>query len=170
VITDDEPDAVWSRVGRDRVELHLPELLAAVAGLADRERPGPDPDWPFVLSAGERRAFTANTIIRDPAWRLRDGSGRLRMSPVDADRLSVLDDDLVRVTTRRGSAEVPVEVTDRMRSGHVSLPNGFGLQVAASDGTVRAGVAPNELTAGEDRDEWAGTPRHKCVPARVEKV
>jgi len=23
----------------------------------------------FLLSAGERRSFTANTIIRDPAWR-----------------------------------------------------------------------------------------------------
>jgi anaerobic selenocysteine-containing dehydrogenase len=170
VITDDEQDAVWSRVGRDRVELHLPELLPTVASLADRERPGADPDWPFVLSAGERRAFTANTIIRDPAWRLRDGTGHLRMSSADAARLAVLDDDLVRVTTRRGSAEVPVEVTDRMRAGHVSLPNGFGLQVTGPDGTVRVGVAPNDLTSIEDRDEWAGTPHHKSVPARVEKV
>jgi formylmethanofuran dehydrogenase subunit D len=170
VITDDEYDAVWSRVGRDRVELHLPDLLATVAGLADRERRGADPDWPFVLSAGERRAFTANTIIRDPGWRLRDATGRLRMSSVDAERLAVLDDDLVRVTTRRGSVEVRAEVTDRMRAGHVSLPNGFGLQVTGPDGTVRTGVAPNELTSVEDRDEWAGTPRHKCVPARVEKV
>ena len=31
--------------------------------------PGEDPDWPFLLSAGERRSFTANTILRDPAWR-----------------------------------------------------------------------------------------------------
>ena len=92
------------------------------------------------------------------------------MSSVDAGRLAVHDDDLVRVTTRRGHAVVPVEVTDRMRSGHISLPNGFGLQVTGPDGRVRTGVAPNELTASEDRDEWAGTPHHKNVPARVEKV
>jgi hypothetical protein len=32
------------------------------------------------------------------------------------------------------------------------------------------GVAPNELTASEDRDWVAGTPWHKHVGARVEAV
>ena len=32
------------------------------------------------------------------------------------------------------------------------------------------GVAPNELTAAEDRDPFVGTPWHKPVPARVERV
>jgi len=29
-------------------------------------------------------------------------------------------------------------------------------------------VAPNELTLARDRDEFAGTPWHKFVPARLE--
>jgi hypothetical protein len=33
-----------------------------------------------------------------------------------------------------------------------------------------AGVPPNELTASEDRDAFAGTPWHKYVPARVEAI
>ena len=32
------------------------------------------------------------------------------------------------------------------------------------------GVAPNELTAAAWRDEIAGTPWHKHVPARVEPI
>jgi hypothetical protein len=32
------------------------------------------------------------------------------------------------------------------------------------------GVAPNELTAGEHRDWFAGTPFHKHVPARIERL
>ena len=32
------------------------------------------------------------------------------------------------------------------------------------------GIAPNELTATEDRDRFAGTPWHKYVPARIERV
>ena len=32
------------------------------------------------------------------------------------------------------------------------------------------GVAPNELTATEDRDPFVGTPWHKHVPARVERA
>lgn len=35
---------------------------------------------------------------------------------------------------------------------------------------VVTGVAPNELTASDERDWLAGTPRHKHVPARIEAV
>lgn len=164
-ITHDDPDASWHRMSRQRVQLDLPDLLSAVAALATRPVPAPDPDWPFVLSAGERRAFTANTIMRDPAWRRRDPDGRLRISVADASRLGVSAGDRVRLTTRRGTAEVTVDPTDAMRPGHISLPNGLGLTVHE-----RTGVAPNELTAAEDRDEWAGTPWHKHVPARLEPL
>jgi formate dehydrogenase len=34
----------------------------------------------------------------------------------------------------------------------------------------QAGVSPNELTSSELRDEYAGTPWHKSVPARIEAV
>jgi hypothetical protein len=51
-----------------------------------------------------------------------------------------------------------------MRPGHVSLPNGMGLSNVEED---PVGTAPNELTASEDRDEFAGTPWHKSVPARL---
>jgi anaerobic selenocysteine-containing dehydrogenase len=164
VITDDTADATWQRLNGRRIQLELPELLAEVAALPTRSLPGADPSWPFVLSAGERRAFTANTIMRDPTWRKRDATGTLRMSAVDAGQLGVAAGARVRLTTKRGSAEVLVEPTDRMRAGHISLPNGLGL---TTDG-VTTGVAPNELTASEDRDEWVGTPRHKHVLARVD--
>jgi anaerobic selenocysteine-containing dehydrogenase len=164
VITDDTPDETWRRLKGRRVQLDLPELLAEVAALPSRPVPDADQSWPFVLSAGERRAFTANTIMRDPTWRKRDAAGTLRMSDVDAARLGVEAGARVRLTTKRGSADVQVEPTDRMRAGHISLPNGLGL---STDG-VTTGVAPNELTASEDRDEWVGTPRHKHVAARVE--
>jgi anaerobic selenocysteine-containing dehydrogenase len=57
-----------------------------------------------------------------------------------------------------------------MQPGHVSLPNGLGVDYPDPDGIVAAGVAPNELTAVEDRDWLAGTPWHKHVPARLEPV
>jgi formate dehydrogenase len=60
-----------------------------------------------------------------------------------------------------------VEVSDAMQPGHASLPNGYGL--TASD-VPAAGVAPNDLTSSDWRDEIAGTPWHKHVPARVEAV
>jgi formate dehydrogenase len=175
VITDDAEDesAVWRRIGTDdgRVHLAIPGLLAEMAALADEVPPGADDEWPFVLAAGERRSFSANTIFRDPAWRKRDAAGALRVSPADAEQLGLSDGDRARVTTRRGAAVVTVEVSDTMRPGHVSLPNGLGLDHPGSDGEpVVTGVAPNELTASGDRDPWVGTPHHKHVPARIERV
>lgn len=171
VVTDDEQEASFARLKGGKVRLEIPELLAELAALPDAEPPAPDPRWPYVLAAGQRRPFTANTIMRDPAWRLRDTAGALRMSEADAERLGVRTGDRVRVSTRTGSAEVTVETTDRMRSGHLALPNGYGLSVPGPDGTlVTTGVAPNELTSAEDRDPWTGTPWHKYVPARGDPV
>ena len=172
VFTDEDSDATWRRVRGDdgRVRLALPELLEELAALEGETPPGDDPQWPFLLSAGERRSFTANTIMRDPEWRKRDGQGALRVNPDDASRLGLTSGGQARVSTRRGSVVATVEVHDGMQPGHVSLPNGLGLDHVTEGGRVVTGVAPNELTAGDDRDPWAGTPWHKSVPARVEAV
>jgi anaerobic selenocysteine-containing dehydrogenase len=165
----------WSQVlgriatGDGKIHLALPDLLAELARLRD-EREQEDPAFPFVLSAGERRSFTANTIIRDPAWRKKDAEGALRMSPADAEALGVRSGDRVRLSTRRGSAVATVEVSDVMQRGHVSLPNGLGVTYPAGADEHASGIAPNELTAVEDRDPFVGTPWHKHVPARVERV
>ena len=93
------------------------------------------------------------------------------MAVADAERLGLQTGDTVRVVTEAGAAEAMVEVTDMMQSGHVSLPNGLGLDFTDGDGVTRqAGVAPNELTSLHHRDWLAGTPWHKHVPARVEPV
>ncbi|HZQ79584.1 MAG TPA: molybdopterin-dependent oxidoreductase [Acidimicrobiia bacterium] len=175
VITDDEYDASWHRVRTPDGLIHvtIPELLDELGGLnAEADTgPGADPDWPFVLSAGERRSFTANTIMRDPSWRKRDPAGALRVSPADAARLGLVDGGRAQLTTRRGGGEVTVEVDDRMQDGHLSLPNGLGLDHPADSGErVVTGLAPNDLTDAGDRDPFAGTPWHKHVPARLEAV
>ena len=172
VITDDDHDASWGRIRTADGLIHvtIPELLDELAGL-DAESPagpGSDPDWPFVLSAGERRSFTANTIMRDPGWRKRDAAGALRVSPGDAARLGLVDGGRAELATRRGAGEVTVEIDDRMQDGHLSLPNGLGLDHPTADGQrVVTGLAPNDLTDAADRDPFAGTPWHKHVPARL---
>jgi len=163
----DEWAGVLSRIGTPDRKLHLalPDLLQAFDELL-KSADGPrDSAFPFVLSAGERRAFTANTIIRDPAWRKKDADGCLRLSPADAVELGVASGDTVRLVTKRDALLVVVEVSESMQRGHVSLPNGLGVSDGSSGAT---GIAPNELTASEDRDPFVGTPWHKYVPARIE--
>ena len=154
-----------------RINLAIPELLDDLATLADAPTDRTTEEFPFVLSAGERRSFTANTIIRDPAWRKKDAEGALRLSLADADALGVTTGARVRVTTPGGTAVAVAEVNDTMMDGHVALPNGLGLGYApAGGGAEVVGVAPNELTTTDWRDPIAGTPWHKHVPARLEAV
>ena len=160
-------DDVLTRVRTPDRKLHvaLPDLLDAVRDLA-ATTPVADPAFPLVLAAGERRSFTANTIIRDPAWRKKDRGGALRVHPDDAAALGLTDGGRARLVTARGAAEVEIELSDTMRRGSISLPNGLGL--AYPDGG--AGVAPNELTSTAARDPFVGTPWHKHVPARLEAL
>ena len=169
--TVDEWDDVPARVrtAGGRIEVHLPELVDELRGLA-AEPPLTSAEWPLLLSAGERRSFTANTIIRDSSWRKRDAHGALRVSAHDAAAAGVADGGVATISTPRGSARVTVEISPMMQPGHVSLPNGMGLDETTAGGVARAGVAPNELTSGADRDWIAGTPWHKSVPARLEPV
>jgi anaerobic selenocysteine-containing dehydrogenase len=149
-----------------KIHVQLPDLMEELGKTLASEA-AIDPAFPFTLTAGERRSFTANTIVRDPAWRKKDAGGALRISPADAASLGVASGDPVRLTTRRDSVVIAVEVTDSMQHGHVALPNGLGLGYPGSGTT---GVALNELTSVEDRDPFVGTPWHKHVPARVERV
>ncbi|MBB2773948.1 UNVERIFIED_ORG: formate dehydrogenase [Mycolicibacterium obuense] len=154
-----------------RIALEMPDMLGEVRALTAEREALTSAEFPIVLSAGERRAYTANDILRDPGWRKRDTDGALRISVEDAAALNLRTGDRARITTAAGSAEAGVEVSEAMLPGHASLPNGFGLDYLDADGTTRVpGVAPNSLTSSDWRDAYAGTPWHKHVPARIENV
>ncbi|MGY4650907.1 molybdopterin-dependent oxidoreductase [Mycobacterium sp. URHB0021] len=154
-----------------KIALAMPEMLDEIRRLSDDRPELTTEEFPIVLSAGERRAYTANDIFRDPSWRKRDADGALRVSVEDAVALGLVDGGRARITTAAGMSEASVEVSETMLPGHASLPNGFGLDFVDDDGRAQVpGVAPNALTSTEWRDAYAGTPWHKHVPARIEAM
>lgn len=167
----DEWEASLDRIeGPDgKIDLAVEDLFEELDSLATDPRMPLDPEFPMVLSAGERRSFTANTIVRHPGWRRKGADGALTVSPADAERLGLYEGARARLSTRRGAAEVAVEISDRIQPGHCSLPNGTGLAHAEAEGGL-GGVSPNELTSSDDRDPIAGTPWHKSTAARVEAL
>ncbi|MCU0260788.1 MAG: molybdopterin oxidoreductase family protein, partial [Ilumatobacteraceae bacterium] len=97
----------------------------------------------------------------------------LQVHPLDADRLGVVDGASARVTSRVGSVVAPVEVTDAIRPGVVSLPHGWGhdlpgtrLRVAAE----RAGVNSNVLADHAAMDPLSGTAVLNGIPVTVAPV
>lgn len=162
----------WQAIGMKdhKINLHIPEMLEALHNIGDSPNTA-DADFPYILSAGERRTETANTAVRDASWFKKTLFAPLRISPDDADKLGCATGDIVRLSTRRASADVPVEVSEMMQSGHISLPNGTGINYTNADGkTINAGLAPNEFTDQTRRDFLAGTPWHKHIPAKLERV
>jgi anaerobic selenocysteine-containing dehydrogenase len=154
----------------NRINLFIPELMQELLNI-QREKPAKDEEYPFILSAGERRSETTNTIIRDAGWHEKGLYAALRLSPEDASAIGCESGDSLQLTTRRACAVVVAEVSDMMAPGHVSLPNGTGIDYTDASGENRhLGVAPNELTDVSDRDFLAGTPWHKHVPAKLEKM
>lgn len=157
------------RLPGGRVNLAIEELLEELSKIG-LQRPTADPGFPYILSAGERRSETTNTIIRNSDWHVKGLYAGLRISPQDAAQLGCESGDKLRLITRRASAEVIVEVSDMMSPGHISLPNGTGIDFGdGKESTKRRGVAPNEFTDASSRDFLAGTPWHKHVPARLER-
>ncbi len=144
----------------------LPEIQRACIAV-----PQVDPEYPFVLAAGLRTRWTANTIQRDPAWRKGRGPHcTLHLSAADARRLAVREGDTVRVSTPRGSVTLPAQVDPKVQDGHIWVPNGFGMRHVVDGPPTVDGVNSNELTDVNDRDPFTGVPHHRYVPCRLERV
>jgi anaerobic selenocysteine-containing dehydrogenase len=97
----------------------------------------------------------------------------LHVHPDDASRLGVREGSVARITSRVGSVDAVVEITDGIRPGVVSLPHGWGhgqpgtrLRVAAE----RAGVNSNVLTDHQAIDPLSGTSVLNGIPVTVVPV
>ncbi len=94
----------------------------------------------------------------------------LQLHPDDATRLGLADGDPAEVRSRVGAVVAPVEVTDSIRPGVVSLPHGWGHDRAGADLRVAsefAGVNSNVLTDGESLDPLSGNAVLNGIPVTV---
>lgn len=151
-----------------RINLHIPELLdwlAQIQPQAESQALEPDPELPFILMAGRHYPYTANTLLRHPGFR-KGRSGELAIHPDDAIKLGLAEGDSIRITTAAGSVAGSVELDGNTRPGFVVAPHGFGLQYEGKE----IGFNINRLTAAGHRDPLLGTPLHRYVPCRLEKI
>ena len=91
--------------------------------------------------------------------------------PDDAARLGLSDGGTVRITSRVGSVDAPVEVTDSVRQGVVSLPHGWGHGVAGTQMDVaaeKAGVNSNILTDDQVMDPLSGNAALNAIPVTLQ--
>ena len=95
----------------------------------------------------------------------------LHVSPADADRLGLATGAAARITSRVGSVVAPVEVTDDLMPGVVSLPHGWGHGAEGSRlrvANAHPGVNTNVLTDNRAYDQASGTAVLFGTPVVVE--
>lgn len=95
----------------------------------------------------------------------------LHVHPDDADVLGLTDGGAVSITSRVGSVTAPVEVTDSIRPGVVSLPHGWGHDLPGAQLRVageHAGVNSNVLADDRAMDPLSGTAVLNGIPVELE--
>ncbi|MEV6206103.1 molybdopterin oxidoreductase family protein [Kitasatospora sp. NPDC051914] len=158
------------RTPSGRIEL-CPEPLAADL---DRLRAALPERRDGLVLVGRRHLRSNNSWLHNlPA--LTRGSNRctLHLHPEDAAALGLADGDTARVRSRTGEVTAPVELTEDVMPGVVSLPHGWGhdrpgtrMQVAAAV----PGVNVNRLTDPGAVDPLSGTAVLNGVPVRIERA
>ena len=94
----------------------------------------------------------------------------LQLHPDDAQRLRLQDGEEATVEGRVGSLRVPVELSGRLMPGVVSLPHGWGHDLAGGELSVarkRPGTNANLVTDDEPADAPSGTSVLNGIPVEV---
>jgi anaerobic selenocysteine-containing dehydrogenase len=152
--------------GIDLGPLHprLPEALCTPSGLIELAPEGLVDDVPRLLASAERSPNGGFLLIgrrhvrSNNSWMhnidvLVKGKERctLQMNTEDARRIGLEPDGNAKVSSSAGALVVPVEVSDDIMPGVVSLPHGWGHDLegsALSVASERPGVNTNRLSTG----------------------
>jgi predicted molibdopterin-dependent oxidoreductase YjgC len=117
-----------------------------------------DDEFPLRLTTG-RRLDSYNTGVQTGAFTspLRRGE-TIDVSPEDAERLGLAEQECVVVSSRRGSVEVPVHLDEALRPGLVFMTFHFPDQVDTNVLTIEA------------TDPKSGTAEFKAAAVRIDKM
>jgi anaerobic selenocysteine-containing dehydrogenase len=162
------PDAL--RTASGHIELAPPELVADVPRLeASLERRG---NGDGLVLVGRRQLRSNNSWMHNLPVLVK-GKPRctLQVHPLDAERLGLSDGGSAQVSSRTGTVAVPVEVTDAVMPGVVSLPHGWGhdvpetvQHVAAEHAGTNSNLLADELLV----DAVSGNAVLNGIPVEVE--
>ncbi len=157
------------RTPSGKIELAPPAIVADVARLeAGLARSGE-----ALVLVGRRTLRSNNSWMHNLDVLVK---GRptctLHVHPDDARRYGLADGGAARVRSRVGALEIPVEVTDSIMPGVVSIPHGWGHDDPASALTIAAAHAGanSNLLADDVVDPLSGNAVLNGIPVSVEPV
>ena len=163
----------------------IPEVLRTISGKIElapapivedvaRLRASLDRANGHMLLIG-RRDLRSNNSWMHNLHVLAKGKDRctLLVHPDDAARLALVNGDRACVTSQAGTVEIPVEVTDTIMPGVVSIPHGWGHALPGTQMRVaseHAGVNTNILTVEENVEPLSGNAILNGIAVTVERA
>lgn len=127
--------------------------------------------YPFHLIG--RRHLRSNNSWMHNSERMIKGRERctLLMHSKDADALKIKENQKVTVTSSVGEVKIPIEITDTMMRGVVSIPHGWGHHRKGIEMKVaqeNAGVSLNDLTNNMQLDTLTGNADFSGTKVKIE--
>jgi formate dehydrogenase major subunit len=115
-------------------------------------------EFPFLLTTGRNlyQYNAATQTARTPNDSIHS-TDYLQLSPADAASLGLVDGETVRLRSEQGSADLPVKISDGVKTG----------EVYTTFHSTR--VFLNQITTSH-RDRYTKTPEYKITAVRIEKL
>jgi anaerobic selenocysteine-containing dehydrogenase len=156
------------RTPSGRIELAPPELVADLERLRGSLERGRNGDLVLI---GRRQLRSNNSWMHNlPAFVKGKDRCTLHIHPDDAERLGLADGAGARVSSAAGTIEAPVEVTDAIMPGVVSIPHGWGHDapgVRMGVASKHAGVNSNVLADETQVDPVSGNAVLNGIPVEI---
>ncbi len=154
--TEDHPGTPY--LHKDEMDSGMPGYFAPVDHIPPAEQT--DVAYPLVLTTGRRRStyHTGTQTGRASGFDLLVPSELAEIHPYDAEQLGLSDGEVITVSSRRGSVEVPVKITDRSPHGTIFMSFAFPELTQT-----------NRLTS-DAYDFITETPEFKACAVRIDKI
>jgi anaerobic selenocysteine-containing dehydrogenase len=143
------------RTPSGKIELAPPMLLEDLQrAAADLEKPAPE-----LVIIGRRQLHSNNSWMHNLPVLAKSSRCTAMVNPADAARFGLHDGGKARITRGNNSVEAEVQISDDMMPGVVSLPHGWGHNLAGAKMSVAASHPGTNLNALLDenlRDPLSG--------------
>lgn len=157
-----------------KIHLAPKEITSDLARLRQTENPETrKPENRKLLLIGRRELRSNNSWMHN-SERLVKGGNRctLMMHPDDAKQRGIIDGQEMTIRSRVGKISLPVQITEEIMPGVVSIPHGYGHHldgIRMETAARHAGASINDLTDYQQVDELTGNAAFSGVPVEVDK-
>jgi predicted molibdopterin-dependent oxidoreductase YjgC len=154
--TEDHPGTQY--LHQDEMDSGMPGYFAPVDHIPPAEPT--DAEFPLVLTTGRRRStyHTGTQTGRASGFDILVPSELAEINPYDAEQLELVEGQMVKVSSRRGTVDVPIKITDRSPHGTVFMSFAFPELTQT-----------NRLTS-DAYDFITETPEFKACAIRIDKI